>query len=417
MNRAPASSTAAPARKQGLLMLASTYPRWRDDPEPGFVYDLAKRLTDRFRVVVLAPHAPGARTCEQFDGVEVHRYRYAPERLETLVNDGGIVANLRRAKWKYLLVPGFVLMQLWEAWRILRRQEIDVVHAHWLIPQGVVAMLLRWLPGTVGTPFVATSHGADLHALRGVAAKILKRRVIQEAGATTLVSQALLETARDLGADPGKMSVVPMGVCLIERFVPDATVPRLDDELLFVGRLVEKKGLRYLIDALPRIAASYPSIRLTVAGGGPEETALKAQAQRLGVAARVNFLGAIPQLQLPALYRRATVFVAPFVQADDGDQEGLGLVTIEALGCGCPVIASDLPAVRDVLPPDTCGSMLARPADAMHLAARILGVLEDPARARRDVLDLRTSLVERFGWHAIAERYAGVLDRLSREQA
>src|SRR5689334_22160597 len=94
-----------------LLVLATTYPRWPGDPEPGFVHELSKRLADRFRVVALVPHAPGAKRRECMDGVEVVRYRYAPQRMETLVNDGGIVANLRRAKWKLLLVPGFVLAQ------------------------------------------------------------------------------------------------------------------------------------------------------------------------------------------------------------------------------------------------------------------------------------------------------------------
>src|SRR5690606_6282774 len=102
----PAGGHAAGAGTPTLLVLTSTYPRWAGDPEPGFVHELAKRLTDRFRVIVLGPHAPGAKTAEVLDGVEVIRYRYAPERMETLVNDGGIITNLRRSRWKYLLVPG-----------------------------------------------------------------------------------------------------------------------------------------------------------------------------------------------------------------------------------------------------------------------------------------------------------------------
>lgn len=98
-----------------LLVLASTYPRWEGDPEPGFVHELAKRLTGRFRVIALVPHSPAARRRETLDGIEVIRYRYAPEYLETLVNDGGIVTNLRRARWKYLLVPSFILAQAWKA--------------------------------------------------------------------------------------------------------------------------------------------------------------------------------------------------------------------------------------------------------------------------------------------------------------
>ena len=111
--------TGAAARRPVLLVLASTYPRWTGDPEPGFVHELSKRLADDFRVIVLGPHAPDAKPREMLEGVEVVRYRYAPERWETLVNDGGIVTNLKLQRWKLLLVPGFVLMQAWCAWRFI----------------------------------------------------------------------------------------------------------------------------------------------------------------------------------------------------------------------------------------------------------------------------------------------------------
>src|SRR5690606_34159902 len=94
------------ATRPNLMVLASTYPRWAGDPEPSFVHELARRLTDRFNVTVLCPHAPGTASSEAMDGVQIIRYRYAPSAWETLVNDGGIVANLRRTKWKALLLPG-----------------------------------------------------------------------------------------------------------------------------------------------------------------------------------------------------------------------------------------------------------------------------------------------------------------------
>lgn len=82
--------------KLRLLVLTSTYPRWPNDPEPGFVHELAKRLTGYFQVQVLAPQAFGARRQEILDGVDVVRFCYAPVWLQTLVNDGGIVTNLKR---------------------------------------------------------------------------------------------------------------------------------------------------------------------------------------------------------------------------------------------------------------------------------------------------------------------------------
>lgn len=392
--------------KPTLLVLASTYPRWADDPEPGFVHELAKRLTDRFRVVVLGPHAPGAKTAEMFDGVEVIRYRYAPARLETLVNDGGIVTNLRRSQWKYLLVPGFVLAQAWQAWRLVRAGDVDVIHAHWLIPQGLIAAMLQRLPGRK-VPFVVTSHGADLFALKGRLLQRMKRFVIRSACAVTVVSEAMRERIRQIEPGAGNVSVQPMGVDLRHRFVPDADTPRSDDELLFVGRLVEKKGLRHLLDAMPAMIVRRPGVRLRIAGFGPEEAALRRRVAGLGIDEHVEFLGAVPQADLPSLYRRATIFVAPFVEAGSGDQEGLGLVLVEAVGCGCPVVAGDVPAVHDVLGHAT-GSFV-DPRQPEQLSNAVLAMLKSPKWAETDANVVRQELINRFDWQHVANGYADIL--------
>jgi glycosyltransferase involved in cell wall biosynthesis len=390
-----------------LLVLASTYPRWSDDPEPGFVHELSKRLTGQFEVSVLCPHAAGAAIDEVFDGVRVLRYRYAPVQLETLVNDGGIVTNLRRAKWKLMLVPTFVLAQAWAAWRLLRREKIDVIHAHWLIPQGLIAALLQFLPGRK-VPFVVTSHGADLYALRGRRMNSLKRFVLKRAAAATVVSAAMRETLQSIGAEVAKVSVQPMGVDLSSRFTPDEAVPRSSRELLFVGRLVEKKGLRYLIDAMPEVLRRFPDAHLTVAGFGPQESMLKAQVHALRLGGAVSFLGAVSQARLPELYRRSRLFVAPFVRADSGDEEGLGLVLVEAVGCGCPILAGNVPALAEVLG-TAITDMAVDPHDTHALAAKVLETLQDPATTLARAVGLRAGIVQRFDWYRVANAYAQLL--------
>jgi glycosyltransferase involved in cell wall biosynthesis len=386
-----------------LLVLSSTYPRFRDDPEPGFVHQLALRLARDFEVTVLAPHAPGAATAETLDGVRVLRYRYAPAALETLVTGGGIVANLKRAPWKWLLVPGFLLALAWRTWRLLRQWRPQLVHAHWLVPQGLIATLCG------ARALLVTSHGADLFALRAWPLPALKRFVVRRAAAASVVSAAMREELARLGAAAEKVRVMPMGVDLQELFTP-APVPRDPDEILFVGRLVEKKGLQHLIEALPAIRRARPGAFLTIAGFGPEEARCRALAQRLGLEAVVRFVGPVPQAELPALYRRAALFAAPFVEAASGDQEGLGLVVVEALGCGCPVVASDLPAVRDIFGgPSKC---LVAPGSPAALAGAITGALAQPEAAVAEALRTREALRERLDWDAVARGYAAVLGSL-----
>ena len=395
--------------KPKLLVLASTYPRWANDHEPGFVHELSRRLTARFDVRVLTPHHRGALRRELRDGVEIRRYRYAPERLESLIYDGGMVTNLRRNPLKSLLVPMFLLAQLVATWRQVCRWQPEVIHAHWLIPQGLVAALLskfnRKLP-----PFLVTSHGADLHALRFWPMPALKRFVARRAAGLVVVSSGMLESLEQQGISREGVHVEPMGVDLQTRFVPDLKIARSDSEILFVGRLVEKKGLRFLLDAMPAIIKAQPDARLMIAGYGPEQPNLEAQAAELGISQQVSFLGPVPQNQLPALYRRATVFVAPFVEASGGDQEGLGLVTLEAIGCGCPVIVSDLPAVRDVVDnPD----VRVPPGDPSKLAVAIGRIMASGVDERATLAaKLRAQVVDKFDWDMRAKRYSEILSGL-----
>lgn len=391
--------------KPTLLVLASTYPRWSGDHEPGFVHELCRRLAATFNVIALVPDAPDSDTNAILDGVEVVRYRYAPRSWQTLVPGGGIVANLRRAKWKWLLLPGFVAAQYRSARRMLRERRIDVIHAHWLLPQGMIA---RRLSRRCGIPYVITSHGGDLFGLRGRLPTWLKRKVAAGCAAMTVVSGAMRDEAQRLGLRPPRIDVLPMGVDMQHRFVPDMNTPRAENELLFVGRLVPKKGVRYLLNALPRVLAAKPQVRLTVAGFGPEEAALKAQAKALGIENAVDFRGPMRQADLPDLYRRAALFVAPFVRDASGDQEGLPVALMEAIGCGCPALVGDVAGVRDLLGADVCDVVI-DPQDADAFAAAVLAALDAPARARERAQALRQRITNQVDWAVIAAGYSNVL--------
>ncbi|MDR6453092.1 glycosyltransferase [Variovorax paradoxus] len=399
----------ADLRRLTVLVLASTYPRWAGDPEPGFVHELCKRLSIDHRIIVICPHATGALTTEMLDGVEVVRYRYAPERWEVLVNNGGIVNNLRRRPLMAFLLPGFVFFQLWTAIRFTRLHRIDAIHAHWLIPQGLIAALVGRLFARK-TPFVVTSHGADLYALRGRLMNFLKCFVAKRANAITVVSDVMQSDITHLEVDANKITVQPMGIDLDNRFTPDSATERSSDEILFVGRLVEKKGLRYLLDAMPAIRAARPSVCLKIVGFGPEEAALREQVHRMQLNDIVHFIGPVQQADLPAFYRRAAVFVAPFVRASNGDIEGLGLVVAEAIGCHCPVVVGDVPATKDVIA-DGEGKVIS-PLDAAALAGAIIATLEDPKSALDSVERARLRLDQQLSWSVVSAGYSKLLRKI-----
>jgi glycosyltransferase involved in cell wall biosynthesis len=394
--------------RRRLLVLTSTYPRWVDDPEPGFVHELSKRLGANLDVTVLCPHASGAKRIDTMDGVRINRFRYAPERFETLVQSGGIMANLSKTPWKLLLVPLFLMAQLLSTIRLFHQIKPDVVHAHWLIPQGFVVSLVK-LFFLRNVPVVITSHGADLFALRSSVFRTIKKWVLKRANVVTVVSQSMKDEVCQLLGSGENVFVMPMGVDLDVRFTPSVKIDRDPSKLLFVGRLVEKKGLKVLINSLPAVLKSCPEVTLDVVGFGPAMAELKELTHKLGLDEKIQFVGAVSQSDLPNHYRRCGIFVAPFITAKSGDEEGLGLVVVEALGCGCRAVVSDMKATRDIV---ECvdGVLSVEQKNPEALANAITQSVKDQNVEEPD----RRASLDRFGWNSVSNSYQDLLNRLGR---
>lgn len=403
--------------KKRLLVLTSTFPRWAADPEPGFVFELSRRLTSAYQVTVLAPRSPGAADTETMNRVTVRRFPYCFRRFETLAGGGGgILGRLGENRWLSLLLPLLLLGQIIATARQLRRDPPHCIHAHWLLPQGLSAVLARAILRD-RTPILCTSHGGDLYGLQARPWRWLKRFVLRRVQHMAVVSRAMVDEIERQGLNdsqaPTPVSVAPMGVDLQSLFTPPKDEnERADNTLLFVGRLVEKKGVDVLLRALPEVVARHPTLRLHIAGGGPLETELKQLVEQQDMANHIRFLGPQPQSQLPALYRNATLLVAPFRVARGGDQEGLGLVPVEALGCGCPVVASDLPALHDVFGQRTYA--LVPPDEPSALAERIADLLDDAAQRGRMAIEGRAHCIEHFDWESVAMHYQGIIERTSK---
>ena len=393
-------------QKKTILVLASTYPRWANDHEPGFIHELCKRLSRQFNIIALVPDAMDADPNGMLDGVHVIRYRYGPKKLQSLVNNGGIVNNLKAFWWKWLLVPSFLIGQHFAVKKILKKQKVDIIHAHWLIPQGWIAN--RFFT-QFSVPYVVTSHGGDLFGLQGNALTKIKKKVAEEATAMTVVSYAMKEYLEQISIKPKILEVIPMGVDLQSRFTPAPQIQRHANELLFVGRLVPKKGLNYLIAALSTLVKDYPELSLKIVGFGPEEENLKKQVKQLKLEKNVKFLGALSQDKLPDMYHQAALFIAPFVRAENGDQEGLPVALMEAIGCGCPAVVGHVAGIEDLLGEDIT-AIAVNPHHPQELITAILKALDEPIVASERAMRIRQNAIKLIDWESVAFAYAKILE-------
>ena len=383
--------------KKKLLVTASTFPRWEGDTEPRFVLDLCKHMTKWFDITILVPYAPGAKEKEILEGMKVIRYHYFPvHKWETLCYPGAIVPRIKEKKIRVMLVP-FLFMALY--YQLFRRlSSYDIVHAHWIIPQGIIQSLFR-------KPYIVTGHGGDVTSLNKGIMRRLKIRCLKRARHVTVVSEHLknriLELTPDLQPD-----VLSMGVNVSsfgkQYFCADYFGQGKRKVVLFVGRLAEKKGVTYLISAMKQMDAV-----LVIVGEGPLKEKLREQARDLNVEA--VFLGAKTHDELKRIYASADVFVMPSVTAKDGDQEGLGLVMLEAMASGLPIVANDSGGISQVIENGVNG-LLCQEKNVKQLSDAISAVLNDEelaARLRKNGADL----VKQYDYKEIAARYAAIMTR------
>jgi glycosyltransferase involved in cell wall biosynthesis len=306
--------------------------------------------------------------------------------------------------------------------------------AAWRDPSGLRVRVLRargYLGGHPAHPLapglVAALHGADLvhvHQMRSVPAQVaaLSARLRGQGTAVTdhglqgpdwgrrlqaLFDRFLLVSAysgRMLAAPPARTTLL-YGGANPDRYAPQPDEPR--DGALFVGRLTPHKGVDCLLRALP------PGARLTIAGSEghdprPPESGYPALLHRLAAGRDVRFIVPAPDADLPALYRRARVFVLPSVHRTLYGRairvsELLGLTLLEAMASGTPVVASALGGIPEIVEDGVTG-YLVPPGDVDALRDRLADLLDHPGRATAMGAAARARVLERFTWHVCAAR-------------
>jgi colanic acid/amylovoran biosynthesis glycosyltransferase len=394
---APATDAEAPAtsRRPRLLVLASTFPAAQDDGTPAFVRDLAGYQATEFDTLVLVPRVPGARRQEGAGSLIVERFRYFPRRWEDLA-EGAILENLRRRRSRWLQVLPFLLAEAWAVRRAVRRHRPDVLHVHWMLPQGLAALVAA---GRV--PRVVTTHGGDIYALRDRVSLWSKRRVLRRADAVTAMNSDMTSRLIGLGADPRAVHVLPMGADVETVRSAGAGIDRVPGRIVFVGRLVEKKGVAVLLDAVRRLPPGDWSVE--VVGDGP----LRAELERRAAGLPVTFRGSLPRIQVAAAYARSEIVVVPSVSAASGDQDGLPVALLEAMSAGCAVIGSRISGI-DAMLDDGENGLLVPPGDADRLAAAIGALLGDPELRAKFGAAARTR-ADGFSVDAVGRRYCALL--------
>jgi glycosyltransferase involved in cell wall biosynthesis len=384
-----------------ILHVITAFPRSADDVIVPWLVELLKRLRAAGHDVEVFTSAYKGGGNREFAGIPLHRFRYFPALWEDLTHEEAAPDRMRHSL-RYRVMPAFyVVCGMWAAWRLGRRQRYDVVHVHWPVPHALFGWAVR---RACGARMVTSWYGVELRWVKG-SLPWLRPFVRWALAASDQVVAISSYTAREI-SDLSRVQsrVIPYTIGFSEAGAAVArAAPRDRFVVLFVGRLVERKGVRYLIDAVGRLSPERRA-RLVIIGDGPERPRLEEQVRRTGLDGRVELRGRVSDHDLRQAYADASVFVLPAVVDARGDTEGLGVVLLEAMSYRVPVVASNLGGITDIVTHGETG-LLVPPADTTALADALERLAADAALAERLGAAGHRVVHERFSWPAIVAQW------------
>jgi glycosyltransferase involved in cell wall biosynthesis len=342
---------------------------------------------------------------QDYRGIRVHRFRYFPARWERLTHEETAPDRMRRSPLYAVMPLFFLACGMLRAWRLARREPYDIVHVHWPMPMA----LLGWAARRARPmPMVTTFYGIEL---RWVQSRLpFLRWLVRWAARASAQSVAISTyTAHELR----KFADVPLEVIPYTAELPPAQASAhhgaARPAILFVGRLIERKGVAHLIRALGVVRNTLPA-RLIVIGDGPERAALQQLAVERGLGDHVEFRGRVTEEALREAYAVADVFALPSVFDARQDTEGLGVVLLEAMNYSVPVVASEIGGIPDIVQHERTG-LLVPPGDEGALASALTRVLTDRRLSERLGAGALRALRESFSWERIVDRWEALYRR------
>ena len=402
-----------------ILALTSSYPRYDGDPTAPFIESITRQIADLgHEVHLVLPENRSWRRPPEEGGVFYHPFRYSPRSTWTPWGYSESLAGAKIRRELYALAP----IVYYSAQRVCRqlvaRLRFDVVHAHWVVPNGVVA---AHVSSRHGLPLVTSLHGSDvtLAERSGLVGKVA-RRSLSRASAVTAASKHVFDRATALGVPNHALELVPYGVDVNE-FRPDRPDAGLlrrslgirDEDVLVlgIGRFVPVKGFEYLIDAVAEARRSDPSVRVVMAGDGELRPDLEARARDRGLQDAATFVGAVERRAVPDYFAAADIVAVPSIVDDAGFVEALGNVALEALASGRPVVASRVGGLPEVVR-DGENGVLVEQRDASVLGQAIVALARDEGRRRALGVQARSDAEDSLTWRRCAEHYVAIYERV-----
>jgi glycosyltransferase involved in cell wall biosynthesis len=388
-----------------ILMITTSYPRTLDDTSAPFIASIAEGIAQLgHNVDVVLPYHPMLTGLNR-NGVTLHPYRFPGDEEDPVWGYAqSLDADVRMKKKVYALAPFAMHRAFKLALKIADTKRPDIVHAHWVLPNGFIGARLS---KKLRVPLMVSLHGSDMYLARksklfgSFARYVFKRAAVITACSPDLQMQASKLSKREV-------NLLPYGVDT-NAFAPKNL--REGQNVLAVGRLVHKKGFLELIDAFGQASKYDSHSMLTIVGSGPLMSELRERASKNGIAERVHLPGNIGRAELPSVYAGATIVAVPSVLDQGGNQDGLPNVFLEALASGCAIVASDIPGIVNVV--QNRKECLVVPAgNIAALSEAIVELLRSPDLRQQLGVAARIKAEEELSWQRKCQEFVVLYRRL-----
>lgn len=387
-----------------ILHVVTAFPRHEGDVIAPWLVELLQRLRSAGHDVEVFCSAYRGGGGTVYRGIPVHRFRYFPARWEDLTHDEATPDRMRRS-WRYALMSlCYVLGGIIGMWRLCRRRRYDIVHVHWPMPHALFGAVSR---ATCGARLVTLWYGVELRWVQSSLPWLrwMVRWALRTSDQVAAISSYTAGEVKRISDVP--VRIIPYTIGLPESATHSVAAPatRRDGRfrILFVGRLVERKGLAGLVAAVQRLPAALGA-RLEIVGEGPERPRLEAQIREAGLADRVVLRGRVSGVQLGEAYAAADALALPSVLDSRSDTEGLGVVLLEAMSYGVPVVGSRVGGIPDIIVDGKTGLLVA-PGDPGALADALRRLAEDPPLATRLGAAGQAHVRAHFSWERIVAQW------------
>ncbi len=378
-----------------VLFVATAYQRHKNDVvTPWLVELIAKLKRSGIDASVFTPSYKGLGN-QIINGVHIYRFRYFFKRYENLTHEETAVDRIKRGPFYLVLTVFYLIFGTMSIIRLVKNKRFDIIHVHWPFPHIIFGIFAK---NTGHARLYSTFYGVEIRWLKKKFPFLIKpfSIIINKSDKITAISTHTAEELKDIVAQ--KIEIIPFSAAFEgkKRTVTDAK------EIIFVGRLVERKGVKYLVEAMSGLRDEIPH-RLIIIGDGPEREALEKLTRDLNLEDRITFTGRISDGDLYRYYERCSFLVLPAVYDKKGDIEGLGVVLIEAMSYLKPVIASDAGGITDVVENGVNG-LLVPPGDTQALARAIKTLATDDVLRKKMGLQAKEVIDEKFNWNKIVSR-------------